>query len=96
MAQPTAFIIGFFVLAIVIGFFIIRSGAFVRNREETNDPRRGLQPNNTNYNESMFSEEELRSMSKKEAQVFIERVRKGELSALSPRDFAILQEKVGE
>ena len=88
----TALII-FIVVVLFVGALLISKGKFSRS-PETNDPRRGLKPNATNYNQSMFSEDELKSMTKEEAKNFLEQLQKGDLTSLSPRDFAILKEKI--
>ena len=91
-----AFVAIFIAVALLAGVLIARSGYFTRNREETNDPRRNVRPNDTNYNQNMYDEGKIESMTKEEARKFKERVDKGELSALSPRDFAALKRKLAE
>ena len=78
---------------LIIALFFTASGKFTA-KKESNDPRRHLQPNATNYNQSMFTREELENMSKEEAQNFLDQIREGSLSSLSPRDFAVLKEKL--
>ena len=89
-----AFPVIFIAVALLLGILVAKSGFFTRNRNETDDPRRGLKPNNTNYNMSTFSEKELKNMTKAEAKTFLQQVEKGELTSLSPRDFAALKEKI--
>ncbi len=91
-----AFPVIFIIVALVLGVIIAKTGIFTRNRDETNDPRRGVKPNDTNYNMNTFDKDKIDSMSQADAKRFIEQVRKGDLSSLSPRDFAALKEKAGE
>lgn len=79
---------------ITVAAALITASGYYTTQTKVNDPRRHLKPNSTNYNLSMYSREEIEKMTKQEAEDFIEEMRSGNLSSLSPRDFAVLQEKL--